>query len=59
MPFKCFLCHRQYGSNFNYKIHSRTKGHQRKCFEFIEKMKLNTCKLTVIEERNLKIAIYY
>ena len=35
----------QYGSNFNYKIHSRTKGHQRKCFEFIEKMKLlvNNC----------------
>lgn len=56
MPFNCFICHRQYGINFNYRKHSQSAMHQKNCLLFIEKMKKNTCKLTMNEERDLKIA---
>ena len=57
MPFVCHLCdNRPFLSKQGRVKHTYSPKHQKNCGDFLKKMAVNTCKLTTIEERKMKIA---
>lgn len=56
MPFQCFVCERHFASRTGRIQHIESFQHQNNCYEFLNQMKENTCKLTVVQERKLKVA---
>jgi len=53
----CPLCNNQrFSTKYTRVAHIYSPKHQKNCGDFLKEMMVNTCKLTTIQERKMKIA---